>query len=195
MRALLEMVKDAETFILPLRYLPNLITLLRLLLVGPIVWAILQERFGLAFLLFLLAGLSDGLDGFLAKRFGWQSRLGALLDPIADKALLVSVYWAAAFAGILPLWLVLLIALRDLAILLGAAYLLWRDPGLEIRPLPSSKLNTALQILYLLSLLLSLSLLPFPSLLLSALQIAVVLSTVGSGLHYALHFREELLRS
>ncbi len=72
----------------PLRHLPNLITLLRILLVGPIVWALLQGRFELAIWLFLVAGISDGVDGFLAKRFGWSSRLGGILDALADKFLL-----------------------------------------------------------------------------------------------------------
>ncbi len=180
--------------ILPPRHLPNLITLLRLLLIWPVVWAILDGRFGLALALFLVAGLTDGLDGFLAKRFGWQSRLGAILDPIADKLLLVSCYWTTALVGVVPIWLVVLISFRDLAILAGAAYLLLRDPDLKIQPSPLSKLNTALQILYLLLLFGHLGLTLFPEPLLFGFQTAVLLSTVASGVHYALLFWQKLMR-
>lgn len=126
--------------------LPNLITLARLLAVPATVWLMLTARLDLAFIVFLLAGLSDGVDGFLARRFGLQSRLGALLDPIADKALLSGVMVLLAWLGLLPVWLALLVVARD-GLISGGYGLLWalglRPP---IRPLPISRLNTAAQI-------------------------------------------------
>lgn len=126
--------------------LPNLITLARLFAVPGTVWLILQERLDLAFLLFAAAGISDGLDGWLARVRNARSQIGALLDPLADKALLVSVYVTLAAVGVLPDWLAILVVFRD-ALILGGLALLWLL-GLRprIKPLLVSKLNTALQI-------------------------------------------------
>jgi len=126
--------------------LPNIITLARLVAVPGTIWLILQHRLDLAFLLFLAAGLSDALDGWLARVMNARSTIGALLDPVADKALLVSVYVTLAAIGVLPDWLAILVVFRDLVIV-GGLTLLWmagnRPP---IRPLWVSKLNTLLQI-------------------------------------------------
>ncbi len=97
--------------------IPNLITLARILLVPVLVWAIASDQIRIAFGLFLAAGLSDAIDGFLAKRFGMATVLGAYLDPLADKAMLVSIYVMLAVAGTLPLWLVIAVVSRDLMIL------------------------------------------------------------------------------
>jgi cardiolipin synthase (CMP-forming) len=127
--------------------LPNMITLARLAAVPGTIWLILQHRLDLAFLLFLAAGISDGLDGWLARATNSRSALGALLDPVADKALLVSVYVTLAAIAVLPDWLAILVVFRDLVIV-GGLTLLWmlgnRPP---IRPLWISKLNTLLQIM------------------------------------------------
>lgn len=126
--------------------LPNLITLARLAMVPLTVWLILQHRLDLAFLVFLAAGLSDALDGWLARVRRARSVVGAMLDPLADKALLVSVYVTLAAIGVLPDWLAILVVFRDVMIL-GGLMLLW-VLGLRpaIRPLYVSKLNTAVQI-------------------------------------------------
>ncbi len=126
--------------------LPNLITLARLFSVQLAIWLILGERYGVAFWVFVGAGISDGLDGYIAKRFDWRTRLGAMLDPIADKALLASVYLALGYAGQLPDWLVILVVFRDVLIVGG--YLLLQATAASRRydPLYISKLNTALQI-------------------------------------------------
>ena len=127
--------------------LPNLITLARLCAVPATVWLILEGRMAWAFGLFVAAGLSDGLDGWLARVRNARSVLGALLDPVADKALLVSVYVTLAAVGALPSWVAILVVFRD-ALILGGIALLWgvgRPP--EIRPLRVSKANTVLQIL------------------------------------------------
>jgi cardiolipin synthase len=134
--------------------IPNLITVGRILLVPPIAWALLQQRFLLALTLFFVAGASDAADGFLAKYYGWTSRLGALLDPVADKLLLVSSYLALAWIGLLPLWLLALVVLRDLVIVSGALIYNFHIQRLDAEPTIISKLNTLLQILLVLQVIL-----------------------------------------
>jgi cardiolipin synthase (CMP-forming) len=128
--------------------IPNLITLARILLVPVVVWAIASGQMLFAFILFLAAGISDAVDGFLAKRFGMTSELGAYLDPLADKVLIVSIYVSLAVAGAIPRWLVILVVSRDLMIV-GAVLLSWLvGKPVEAKPHPISKLNTAAQILF-----------------------------------------------
>lgn len=127
--------------------IPNLITVLRILLVAPIAWVLLRQEFALALALFFVAGFSDALDGFLAKRYGWTSRLGALLDPLADKALLVTCYASLTWIGLLPFWLLVLVVSRDVVIVAGAVAYNFRIERLEAEPTLISKLNTLLQIL------------------------------------------------
>jgi len=126
--------------------IPNLITLARILLVPVMVWAIASDAMQIAFLLFLAAGLSDAIDGFLAKRFGMATELGAYLDPLADKAMIVSIYVAVGIAEALPRWLVILVVSRDIMIV-SAIILSWLiDKRVKLKPLTVSKLNTVAQI-------------------------------------------------
>jgi cardiolipin synthase (CMP-forming) len=126
--------------------LPNLITLGRILSVPVMVWAIASGQMLIAFALFLAAGVSDAVDGFLAKRFGMASELGAFLDPLADKVLIVSVYVALGISEALPRWLVILVVSRDLMII-GAVILSWLvGRPVPLKPLFVSKVNTAAQI-------------------------------------------------
>ncbi|MFG1402504.1 CDP-alcohol phosphatidyltransferase family protein [Xanthobacter sediminis] len=125
---------------------PNLITLFRILLVPTIVWAIGVGEMQLAFWLFLAAGLSDALDGFIAKRFNMQTELGAYLDPVADKALLVSIYVALAVVGLIPRWVAIAVVSRDVMIVGAVVLSLVMAKPVAIRPLLVSKLNTAAQI-------------------------------------------------
>src|SRR5882724_8825851 len=126
--------------------IPNLITLGRILLVPVVVWAIASGEMRVAFLLLLAAGLSDAVDGFLAKRFGMATELGAYLDPLADKAMLVSIYVVLAVVGAIPLWLVILVVSRDIMIV-SAVILSWVvDKPIALKPLLVSKLNTVAQI-------------------------------------------------
>ncbi|MFZ9501415.1 MAG: CDP-alcohol phosphatidyltransferase family protein [Beijerinckiaceae bacterium] len=126
--------------------LPNLISLGRLILVPVIVALIAEPEWAAAFALFLIAGLSDAVDGWLAKRFDLRSELGAYLDPIADKALLVSIYVSLVVTGVLPAAIAILVVSRDLMIV-GAVVFSWVvDKPVAIRPLLLSKLNTAAQI-------------------------------------------------
>jgi len=128
--------------------IPNLITLGRILLVPVVVWAIIYGELWLAFVLFLGAGVSDAVDGYLAKRFNMASELGAYLDPLADKTLIVSIYVTLGIAGKIPLWLVILVVSRDIMII-GAIMLSWLlGSPLKVKPLLVSKLNTVAQIVF-----------------------------------------------
>ncbi|MCX4189299.1 CDP-alcohol phosphatidyltransferase family protein [Methylophaga sp. OBS3] len=129
------------------RDIPNLISCFRIVLIGPVVWAMLQFDFRLALLLFAIAGISDGLDGFLAKHYHWQSRLGSILDPIADKLLLVASFATLSYLQLLPWWLFFLVMGRDLVIVIGALAYHNAFGEFELKPLWSSKINTLLQIL------------------------------------------------
>ena len=128
--------------------IPNALTIGRLFLVPTVIVAIGQEAWLGAFALFVLAGVTDGLDGFIAKRFDQRTKLGAYLDPLADKALLVSIYVTLAIVGVSPRWLAIVVVSRDLMIM-GAVILSWvlEDP-VEIDPLRVSKANTTAQIAF-----------------------------------------------
>jgi cardiolipin synthase (CMP-forming) len=127
--------------------LANLITLARLISVPVVIWAILAGEMGLAFALFVAAGISDAIDGFIAKRFHTESVFGSYLDPLADKALLMSVYIALGHEGYLPIWLVILVVFRDVLII-GGVLLLFTigTKSVRVAPLLISKANTAAQI-------------------------------------------------
>jgi cardiolipin synthase (CMP-forming) len=127
--------------------LPNIITIGRLLLVPPLMFLIATERVEAAFWVFVTAGISDALDGYIAKRFDAKTELGAILDPLADKVLLDGIYVALALAGILPSWLAWFVVCRDLMIILGVALIQRRDPVFRPRPLIIGKINTFTQIL------------------------------------------------
>jgi cardiolipin synthase (CMP-forming) len=128
--------------------LPNLITLGRILLVPVVVWAISSGAMWIAFVLFLVAGVSDAVDGFLAKRFNMTTVLGAYLDPLADKALIVSIYVTLGISNVIPHWLVILVVSRDILIV-GGVMLAWLvGTPLKVKPLLVSKLNTVAQIAF-----------------------------------------------
>jgi len=131
------------------RHLPNLICLIRLALVWPIAEALQAGEHVPALAMFMAAAVSDGLDGYLAKRFNWTSELGKLLDPLADKVLLVTIFVEAAWLELVPWWLTAAVVARDVMIGLGAlVFRLWFGP-LRGRPTKLSKINTAAQLLYL----------------------------------------------
>ena len=166
--------------------IPNLITVVRILLVVPVAWALLEQQYLLALVLFFVAGVSDGLDGFLAKQFDWTSRLGAILDPLADKALLVTCYAALAWVGLLPVWLLVLVVLRDLVIVAGAVIYNFRIERLEADPTLISKLNTVLQILLVLLVITQQLSDWFAPVWLTVLIYAVTVSVLWSGLDYVI---------
>jgi cardiolipin synthase len=128
--------------------IPNIITLGRILLVPIIVWAIASSQMEIAFAVFIVAGVSDAVDGFLAKRFNMASELGALLDPLADKALLVSIYISLGISGAIPHWIVILVVSRDIMIV-SAVIVSWLfGKPVPMKPLMVSKLNTVAQVAF-----------------------------------------------
>lgn len=130
----------------PLKALPNLISIARLLAVPVVVWLILADSMAAAFWIFIGAGISDAIDGYLAKRLNARSVLGSYLDPLADKLLLIAIYLLLGRGGHIPVWLVVLVIARDAALLAGSALAVRSDRTTAMRPLLISKLNTSLQI-------------------------------------------------
>ncbi len=162
---------------------PNIITFARLCAVPLAFWLVLDHRIADAFLLFVAAGLSDALDGWLARRHGGNA-IGALMDPVADKALLVTMYITLAAVGALPDWLAILVVFRDVLIVGGFVVLAVLGHPVAIRPLYISKLNTVMQIVLIaVSLLQSGFGLGIPGLP-DALTWCVVMTTLASGAAY-----------
>jgi cardiolipin synthase len=171
-----------------LRHLPNAICVLRIALTVPAVMAIARGDHGAALAYFAVAAVSDGLDGYLAKRNGWTSELGRFLDPLADKLLLVAVFIACAWNGLVPAWLAAAAIARDLMIGGGALiYRLWFGP-VNGHPIVLSKVNTALQIAVVVAALLAAAIgWPWPWLQ-QALAVAMLATTVASGTAYLTMF-------
>lgn len=169
------------------RHLPNLLTGLRLALAPLLPWLLVQGHVHAALGLALLAGVSDALDGWLAKRYGWRSRLGSLLDPLADKAMLVLAMLGLWWVAVLPGWLLLLVAARD-AVIVAGAIAWWRLAGpFDGAPSLLSKATTLAQILLVLAGLLGLAgwgPLPLPV----AALVAVAVLTLASGLDYVIGY-------
>jgi cardiolipin synthase len=128
--------------------IPNLITIFRLILVPLVILAILQGAWGAAFAMFVIAGVSDGVDGYIARRFDMRSEFGAMIDPLADKALLISLFVTLAVVGEIPTWIAVLVVFRDAMILMAFVVAGQLTRPMEVRPLTISKVNTALQIGY-----------------------------------------------
>ncbi len=182
--------------------LPNLISLARLLLVPVTIWLIISGRYGSAFWVLVAAGISDALDGFIAKRFDQRTRIGALLDPAADKAMLVSIYVTLGMAHQLWTWLVILVVFRDALIVVG--FLLTQAAAVpkQYAPLYISKINTGMQITLVGFVLARLGLGAAPgwldpalSLLVLVLSLGVAATTLGSGLAYLVRWTRILARS
>jgi cardiolipin synthase len=166
------------------RDLPNVISFVRLLAVMPVVYLLLEHEFGWALALFAAAGLSDGVDGFLAKQFGWQSRLGGILDPLADKTLLVVCFLVLGTLSLIPVWLVVAVICRDLLIVGGATLYNYRVEELQAAPILTSKLNTLVQILLLVAVMADAGPFPLPDGLIAALTWVCLGTVVISGAQY-----------
>jgi cardiolipin synthase len=170
------------------RHLPNLICLFRLALIWPVATALQAGEYGLALGLFMAAAVSDGLDGYLAKRFNWTSELGKLLDPVADKLLLMTVFIEAAWLGLVPWWITAAAVARDVLIGLGAlVFRVWFGP-LHGRPTIISKINTAAQLLYLMAVMVNAAAGFPPHEVLEAVALLTVITIVLSGFHYVATF-------
>jgi cardiolipin synthase len=167
-----------------LRHIPNILTAFRLLLVPPVVVLMLKDEFMPALVLFAVAGFSDAVDGFLARRYNWTSRIGGLMDPLADKLLMVSSYLTLGWLGLLPVWLVALVILRDLVIVTGAVIYNARIEQVEATPSVVSKLNTLAQILLVLSVLFSQAVVALPGWWIDGLIYGVLVTIIWSGAGY-----------
>ena len=135
--------------------LPNYLSMLRIALVLPIAWLLWRHQIMSAFWLMLFAGFTDALDGFLARRYSWQTELGSMLDPLADKFLVAAMYLVFTLQELIPTWLVVLILGRDVLILLAVGAYQGVFGDLTVNPSLPSKANTAVQILVVLLLMVS----------------------------------------
>lgn len=172
--------------------LPNLVSFARLLCVPLAVWLMLDNEMFIAFWVVVGAGLSDAVDGFIAKRFNLRTELGAYLDPLADKALLVSAYLTLGYLHHIPLWLVILVVFRDLTIIGGAVVVYAIAGSFKSRPSLLSKVNTALQIALAVMVLARLAL-EFDDMGLTRLLVPVVgVTTFLSGVAYLVHWARRL---
>ncbi len=166
------------------RDIPNVISILRILLVIPIMMLLAAGEYPAVLLLFAVAGFSDALDGYLARRFDWRTDLGAMLDPLGDKFLLVGVYLVMGWNGLLPWWLVAGVILRDVVIVSGAVAYRKLCRELSMEPTLISKANTLLQILLgLLVIALAMGM-PLPQWSLQGMITLVAISTLWSGIDY-----------
>lgn len=170
-----------------LKYIPNALTLLRLVLIAPFLVFLYQHEYVLAFILFVFAGLSDALDGWLARHFHWQSSLGSFIDPLADKLLIASSFISLALIGELPWWLVILVFFRDLTISMGVvAWFYFIHRKLDFEPTLMSKLNTTLQLALVSFCLFELAFFAFNPIVIKTLIVVTAITTTGTYIDYVL---------
>lgn len=168
------------------RDLPNILTVARMLLVGPLVYLLLTERYVGALVLAVVSGVSDWLDGALARRFNWQSKFGGVLDPLADKMLMIAVFAALVWLGHLPVWLLGLVALRDLVIVSGGLIYHYRFERFRAEPTRLSKFNTLCQVLLMWAILTALAGLALPDQVIQGLVWLVASTVVATMFQYVL---------
>ena len=164
--------------------LPNLFSVLRILLVLPVVWALVNLEYAIALILFAVAGFTDALDGFLAKYFHWESRLGSILDPLADKLLLVSSFLTLAWIGLIPVWLVAVVIIRDLLIIIGGVVFHYMFVQFNMAPSRISKANTFFQIIFVLAVVFYRGDFALTPWLVESLGYIVLVTSVVSGIDY-----------
>jgi cardiolipin synthase len=176
-----------------MRHLPNIICVVRMLLIWPTVNALHGGNYWTALALVAVCAVSDGLDGWLAKRFNWTSHLGRILDPLADKMLLVALFLTATWMNLVPWWLTAVVVARDVMIGMGAVvYRVWFGP-LHGRPTIVSKINTGMQLAVVLAAILgAASGLPTPEMV-TALAFVTLLTTLVSGGDYLAMFTRRAL--
>jgi cardiolipin synthase (CMP-forming) len=177
-----------------MRHLPNIICLCRIALIWPIISGLVGGAYERTLLLFAVAAFSDGLDGWLAKRFGWASRIGAWLDPLADKLLLVSVFLVLTWLGLVPRYLAVAAVGRDVLIGFGAIIYSMAWGPLRGRPILSSKINTVLQIAYVLLVVVHAQWAQPPATVLQALGAATFATVLYSGVAYLREFTRRALQ-
>lgn len=168
--------------------IPNLICVLRMALVWPIVNALVDGRYVLALILVAVAGISDGLDGYLAKRFNWRSRLGGLLDPLADKLLLVSAFVTLAYTALVPVWLAAVVVIRDIVIVSGGLFYQVVVSPLQPEPSRASKVNTAAQLIFVCAVIANRGFGLPPTEFVISSGAAVLVTSIVSGLDYVVRW-------
>jgi cardiolipin synthase len=168
-----------------LKHIPNALSLFRLLLIAPFLMYLINQEYIGAFYTFILAGVTDGLDGWLARHFHWQSFLGSFVDPLADKLLVASSFISLALIGSLPWWLVILVFIRDFCISMGVVvWYFFIQKKLDFEPTFLSKLNTTLQLALVVLCLFQLAYFPFPTYFINALIGVTALTTTTSFIDY-----------
>jgi cardiolipin synthase (CMP-forming) len=179
-----------------LRQLPNALCVLRMLLAVPLAWALFHGQIGYTLGLFAFAAVTDGLDGFLAKRFNWTSELGKALDPLADKILLVTAFVSLTWIGYVPLWLAFTVVVRDVVITVGAiSYRILCGPLTDAQPTIISKVNTLVQIVYVLCVVAALRFSTALTLWTNVLTTLVLVTTIASGIDYVATYTQLAIRN
>lgn len=167
-----------------LSWIPNFLTIMRLVLVVPIGYLIVTQEYEIALVVFFIAAFSDAIDGVIARKFGWQSRLGSILDPLADKAMLVTAYVSLGWSALLPLWLVALVLMRDVIIVIGAVAYHYVIGKFSMEPSIISKANTFFQSLLALVVVFAQVYIPLEHYVVSPLVYIAAVTTIMSGLLY-----------
>jgi cardiolipin synthase len=163
--------------------IPNIISGTRILLVLPVAWCLWHHEYSMALVLFVVAGISDGIDGYLARRYHWISRVGGWLDPVADKLMQVTSYILLAWLALIPVWLVVLVLARDVLIVAGGTIYYYVVERVDAAPSLISKINTVFQILLVVLVLLD-QLYGFADWIPRSMIYLVALTTVWSGIDY-----------
>ncbi|MCZ4286709.1 CDP-alcohol phosphatidyltransferase [Marinobacter salarius] len=166
------------------RWIPNALTFLRILLIAPFAAALMAKEYRFALVIFFLASATDAFDGFLARHYNWRTRLGAIADPLADKALLITTYLMLAITGVLPAWLFWLVLGRDLLIVCGGLAFHYGVGRFEMQPSLPGKLNTLIQVLVALAIIILLADLPMQPWVMDVGILLVAASAIFSGAHY-----------
>ena len=166
------------------RWIPNALTFLRILLIAPFAAALMAKEYRFALVIFFLASATDAFDGFLARHYNWRTRLGAIADPLADKALLITTYLMLAITGVLPAWLFWLVLGRDLLIVCGGLAFHYGVGRFEMQPSLPGKLNTLIQILVALAIIILLADLPMQPWVMDVGILLMAASAIFSGAHY-----------
>jgi cardiolipin synthase len=172
-----------------LSYLPNTITFGRIFAMIPLVWFMLEKQYEYALYIAIAAGFSDLLDGYLARRFGWQGWLGGVLDPLADKFMMLCCFLVFAVQQIIPNWLLMLVLSRDIIIITGATFYHFAILKVDkAKPSMLSKFNTAIQLLLIVVMLAHYSIYQFNQVFIDILIYLVTFFTVSSGIHYVYYW-------
>ena len=168
--------------------IPNIITFMRCILILPIMWLLLNARYDEAFYLFIVAGISDGIDGYLARTYNCRTKLGSIADPLVDKLFIVCTLMVLAFIHQIPLWLLIIVVIRDLLLVGAVAFDYIRGHVYEIKPTLISKINTVMQVLFVIAILASLGPVPLSEWIKHTLMIIMCGTTVLSYLDYSIQW-------